>query len=849
MRKLAPLVALLALAPDVACSSSSEPPPAGRARYGGPSLVTIGTADAKVTLHLDRFSLSVANGAGKTILEGLDTAVAGDDGAYGGTVAATRHETTFRASLVEGWDHVDGKDSPWRAGLYVARADVGTDRASLDLFDPAEESVTLHLDVKVTGADVTLDLAVDGGPNQVGAAFKLPDDEHFFGLGERNVTVDHRGRRYECWTEEGGIAVGEKAPPGPANPGPNGPGMTHVPIPFFYSNKGYALYLDTTYRNGFALGDTKSVFRFWGENTKLRAHVFVHDDPKASLADYTALTGRATLPAPWVFGPRRRVDHGAKIDGLDEFEALRTHQVPTTAVDDATHFLPNGSDVDREPELRDWTTKLHALGFKAIGYYNAYVSITSPKAKDLVAYGRKNDLFVRVSAEEGGGEFDTFMISGGGQQVATIDMSKPAAVEWYGTLMQKALDIGYDGWMLDFGEYLPQKAVLANGMTGWEAHNAFPLLYQKATTDYLRKARGEDWMYFARAGYAGTQKYAPIVWSGDPAASFDDAKGLPAQVRAGINSGLSGLPYWGSDIGGYSCNADPPGDKEVLLRWVQFGALSSDMHDENACAGAVEGTPPKWTIWRDAESTEVYGRYARLHTRLFPYLYATAKEATETGMPVIRHPFLVHPTEKDALAVELEYYFGPSLYVAPVVRRGATTRTFWLPPGRWVDWWSLAEATGGAKVTRDAPLDVLPLYLRSGGVVAMLDPTIETLAPATRPEVVTLEKVAGVLDVRAVIDAKTGKGTAKLVDGTAFTVSRTGADAVVLPASLTAATEAELGACSACGRVDALPGGAFRVRWNGASATSGEPAGSGLSLAHASAPKAVRIRWDVVVLP
>lgn len=847
MRKLVPLVALLVLAPSPACKSSD--PPTGRARFQGPSQVTIGSDAAKVTLQLDRFSLSIADGKGKVVLAGLDAPVAGDDGAYGGSVAATRHETTFRASLIEGWDHVDGKDAPWRVGLHVARADLSTDHASLDLFDPAEESVTIHLDVKVTGADVALEISVDGGPNQVGAAFRLPDDEHFFGLGERYVTVDHRGRRYQCWVEEGGIAVGEKAPPGPDNPGPNGPGMTHAPVPFVTSSKGWALWLDTTYRAGFALGDTPGVQRFWAEAPRLRAHVFVHDDPKASLADFTAATGRYTLPAPWVFGPRRRVDHGAKIDGVDEFEALRLRKVPTTAVDDATHFLPNGSENEREAELRDWTTKLHALGFKAIAYYNAYVSVTSPKAKALVEYGRKNDLFVRLSPAEGGGEFDTFMISGGGQQVATIDMSKPAAVEWYGTLMQKALDWGFDGWMLDFGEYLPQHAVLANGMTGWEAHNAFPLLYQKATTDYLRKVRGNDWMYFARAGWAGSQKYAPVIWSGDPAASFDDAKGLPSQVRAGVNAGLSGIPVWGSDIGGYSCNADPPGDKEVLLRWVEFGALSSDMHDENACAGAPVGTPPKWTIWRDSESTEVYGRYARLHTRLFPYLYAAAQQATVDGMPVMRHPFLVHPTEKDALAVDLEYYFGPSLYVAPVVRRGATSRTFWLPPGRWVDWWSLAEATGGAKVTRDAPLDVLPLYLRSGGIVPMLDASIETLAPATRPEVVTLDKVEGALDVRAAIDAKTGKGSLTLVDGTRFSLERTGADAIVLPAGLTPATEAELATCASCGRVDALPGGAVRVRWNSAAAVASDLSGGGLTLSHAAAPKAARMRWDVVVLP
>ena len=125
---------------------------------------------------------------------------------------------------------------------------------------------------------------------------------------------------------------------------------------------------------------------------------------------------------------------------------------------------------------------------------------------------------------------------------------------------------------------------MADGRTGWEAHNAFPVVYDTAVFDYLTQVRGDDFMFFARAGYAGIQAVAQVIWSGDPAASFDDEKGLPAQVRAGINAGLSGVPFWGSDISGYSCLNDPPPDKEVYLRWAAFGALSSDMHDENACA-------------------------------------------------------------------------------------------------------------------------------------------------------------------------------------------------------------------------------------------------------------------------
>ena len=290
--------------------------------------------------------------------------------------------------------------------------------------------------------------------------------------------------------------------------------------------------------------------------------------------------------------------------------------------------------------LTAWCQNLHALGYKSIGYYNAYVSTTNPDAAAILAAGRKGGYFLKL---DDGTEFDTFMISGGGQTVATVDFTNPAAIPWYQSLLQVALDIGYDGWMLDFGEYVPPKALFHDGTTGWQTHNAFPVMYEKVVFDYLRQQRGNDFMFFARAGGVGTQAYAPVVWSGDPSASFDPVKGLPANVRAGINAGLSGIAFWGSDISGYTCLNDPPADKEVYLRWAEFGALSSDMHDENACSQAPPSAPPKWTLWSDAETTTVYGQYASLHTRLLPYTYAAAQQAVHTGIPIMRHAILTYP--------------------------------------------------------------------------------------------------------------------------------------------------------------------------------------------------------------
>jgi alpha-glucosidase (family GH31 glycosyl hydrolase) len=359
-------------------------------------------------------------------------------------------------------------------------------------------------------------------------------------------------------------------------------------------------------------------------------------------------------------------------------------------------------------------------------------------------------------------------------------------------------------------------------------------------------------MYFARSGAAGTQAFAPVVWSGDPAGSFEEAKGLPAQLRAGVNAGLSGIPFWGSDISGYACANDPPPDKEVYLRWAELGAVSSDMHDENACAQKPDSAPPKWTLWSDAETTTVYAQYASLHTRLNPYLMMAARDAVERGLPVMRHPLLMNPEVPDAWGETLDYWFGPSLYAAPVVHRGETSRQAWLPPGTWFDWWTMTPIAGGATVTRDAPLDLLPLWMRSGGIVPMLDAAVETLAPDASPDVVSAADRAGILDVRAAIDSKTGVGEARMVDGTTFYMEYPGGD-VALPTTITTVTdETVLASCDACGKIDALPGGATRVRITvgGITGVSESTVIAGpLVLRTGRAPIPTRFRWDVAVMP
>jgi alpha-D-xyloside xylohydrolase len=214
----------------------------------------------------------------------------------------------------------------------------------------------------------------------------------------------------------------------------------------------------------------------------------------------------------------------------------------------------------------------------------------------------------------------------------------------------------------------------------------------------------------------------------------------------------------------------------------------------------------------------------------------------------MRHPVLEWPGDEHAWAVDLEYGFGDALYVAPVVRRGMTRRSLWLPPGEWVDWWTLEPVLGGKTIERDAPLTLLPMWMRAGTIVPMLDASIDTLAPASSANVVTYDKIKGILDVRVVVSPKSPRASRVLVDGRSFDVSLASGTLGLPNGFATAAVEADLDTCASCGRMDDLGNGARRVRLSTGEEAQGSLDAGALRVAHAGSI-ATRSRWDVIVLP
>jgi alpha-glucosidase len=800
------------------------------------------------------YTVTVKDATGRAVVTSAGAGAGGADG-YGPTAWTTGAITTDNIGT-SGYFLFQPSLDPWRGALEVTAAESTPTSVTLTLRDTMTEDApctVVTYTVRDSALRVEAHLAVDGTvaapPRAWSASFTSPADEGFLGFGERFNRTNHRGKKVFSYLEEGGIGAGEGELADDANPFPNGEEMAYYPVPFFVSTAGYGFWLDTTWRSQFELATERAdAWRVWHVGPTLAYEIYtpIPDDarpwPYHVIDRFTAATGRPMRAPAWVYGPRRRFGPGSMPNGTFEDQAMRDLDLAITAVDDANHFYPNGSHIGNEANNAAWTARARALGYRVNAYFNSMINTAddSPLAA-RADEGVANGYFLR----EPDGTFPNIGILTGGNFVMLylVDFTSPAATEWYASTFDWATAVGYSGWMYDFGEYVATKVLAANGMTGDELHNLYPVLYAKAVHDHMEAGpHAGDWLAFMRSGYTGSSHYVPAIWAGDPAASFEDADGLPSMIRGGVNMGIAGGPNWGGDIGGYHCVADgaAAADGELLARWIQQGALSPIMQDQNACVGA--SAAQKASIWSSTDAQDAWRTYARLHTRLFPYLYTLGAEATRTGAPIMRHVFLEHPDRVDLAGEDTAYYLGPALYVAPVVARGAREKTVTLPDGTYMDWDDHAIVAGGRTVTLAAPLAKLPLLVREGHLVPLLDPTIDTLAEESSDAIVSLADVTDVYDVVGLMVTGTSEAAAfTLHDG--GTLSATWTGGVAAPASIPEAANAgQLATCDACYLIEELAPGVTRVR---ISAGAGTATAGGLSLTSATDR---RIRWDVTVV-
>ena len=649
-----------------------------------------------------------------------------------------------------GYRTIDGQLH--RARRLASITSIGLDAYQLiaETDDPAGGAIALEiraLGPRALRMSVTPDSLSPVGALQGG--FEALPDERLVGLGERFDGVNQRGRLVDVWAEDRRVAGYGSS--------------TYAPIPLLLSSRGHGFALERFERSRFDLAATRPDRWSWEQEAATASIVVTYGPALKDLVRRNAeLVGLPPLPPPWLFGVWK-TSVGGQSEVIAEMQRLRDLKVPVSAVFafDAVDAEANigwadvtfaGRHAGPYADPRAFTDTLHKLGLKVLNYFTTDFHADRPNYQEPASHG------FLVKRPDGRVYLHPAF------HVAWLDYSDPDAVLWWSASWRRALEVlGYDGGMLDLGELIPADAVLADGSSGLQSHNRYPLLYaQSAWTAAAMSRPDGEYALLLRSAAAGAQRFQSAQWNGDAVMRWEGPDGLQSMVPAALSFGLCGFAYWHAEVAGYvQADLDQDRERELWLRWLQLATWTSLLRDH---LGDHQRSPID--VWLDQGTLDAFRRAARVHASLIPYLYSVAVEASRTGLPLMRYLALEVPEDPRAWQEEQSYFLGPSFLVAPVVEPGATTRTVYLPAGEWVDYWRGTMYAGRQEVTVPAPLDGSgpPVFARAGALIP-LAPEHDSLVAAEAADVRTW---SGDLVVRVMPSGSAGVSDASftLYDGT-----------------------------------------------------------------------------------
>ncbi len=517
-------------------------------------------------------------------------------------------------------------------------------------------------------------------------------DEHFYGFGEKFSNLDKRGQRIISWTTDGLD---------------NSTARTYKNIPFFMSTRGYGIFVNSSHEVVYDMGRQYYLSYTFLIKDGLMDYFFIHGPSfKHILNLYTELTGKPTVPPKWSFGlwmSRATYKNRSEMEKVSH--ELRKREIPCDVIHLDPAWLRENRWCDLEwneetfPDPSEMIDKLRRNGFKLSLWIMPYV----PKGSKIFEEGKKSGYF---AMKKDGSVYDKRLETWEYSDVffkdkGVVDFTNPEAVKWYKEKLRKLLRLGVSVFKTDFGESAPRDAFYYGGVSGEEIHNLYPLLYNKAVFEVVCEFWREG-IVWGRSGYAGMQRY-PVCWSGDPSSNF---RTMVCTLMGGLSLGLSGVPFWSHDIGGYPGDPTP----ELYIRWAQFGLFCS----HSRCHGITPREP--WEFGEEA--LRIFRDYANLRYQLLPYIYSCAYVSSKTGWPMIRAMVLEYQEDPNCHDKYTQYMFGESFLVAPIFNE-EEERIIYLPAGKWTDYWTKEEHEGPKSITYRAPLERLPLFVKADSIIPM----------------------------------------------------------------------------------------------------------------------------------
>ncbi len=525
-------------------------------------------------------------------------------------------------------------------------------------------------------------------------SFTVEPDEHFYGFGEKFTDFDKRGQRLKMWHYDAFGVHSERA---------------YKNVPFFASTRGYGIFVDSISPIEFDMASSNhSIFSLIVPDSALDYYVIIGPELKAAISRYARLVGFPILPPKWAFGlwMSSGFESDAAEDVLSRVRKLREHDVPCDVLHLDCYWQRHGRWSDMQwdevvfPDPESMLKQIKGEGFKVCLWMNPYIGVESPlfdKAKERGYFLKTAQGDVWVGDLWGGTGFHP--------PVGIIDVTNPEAAEWFRNLLYPLLRMGVDVFKTDFGESIPCEIVAHNGMTGAQLHNLYPLLYNDLVAEVTAKETGSAGLVWGRCTYAGGQRHA-AQWAGDPRCTY---QGMASTLRGGLSMGACGHAFWSHDIGGFNRQPTP----ELYVRWAQFGLFSP--------LSRAHGMTTRLPWDYGEEALRIFRDYVRLRYRLLPYIYTYATLSHETGQPMMRAMVLEFPDDPNTYTMDLQYMLGTELMVAPIYNSEGR-RPVYFPAGRWVDYWTHEVISGSQTRIVEAPLDVLPLYVRANALIPTIEP-------------------------------------------------------------------------------------------------------------------------------
>ncbi|XP_074320564.1 uncharacterized protein LOC141657287 [Silene latifolia] len=582
------------------------------------------------------------------------------------------------------------------------------------------------------------------GFNRICMTYSSDENEKFFGFGEQFSHMNFKGKRVPIFVQEQGIGRGDQPITLAINlvsyRAAGDWSTTYAPSPFYMTSKMRSLYLQGYDYTIFDLSRHDRV-QIQVHGNSVEGVILHGNSPTELIENFTESIGRPPELPHWIISGAVVGMQGGTQAVQDTLDTLKAYDVPISSfwLQDwvgqretlvGSQLWWNWEvDTMRYKGWRQLVKDLNSQHIKVMSYCNPCLAPSDEKPnriRNLFEEAKKLDILVKDMDGE------PYMVPNTAFDVGMLDLTHPKTAPWFKQILHDMVNDGVRGWMADFGEGLPVDATLYSGEDPIAAHNRYPELWAQLNREFVdewkescvgkeKEDPEEALVFFMRAGFRDSPKWAMLFWEGDQMVSWQTNDGIKSSVVGLLSSGISGYALNHSDIGGY-CAVNLPlikyhRSEELLLRWMELSSFTTVFRTH-------EGNKPSCNsqFYSNHNTLSHFARFAKVYKAWKFYRIHLVKEASAKGLPVCRHLFLHYPEDEYVQTLTYQQFLvGSEILVAPVLDKGKRDAKVYFPLGEscsWIHIWTGKEYTSmGTEARVEAPLGYPAIFVKSASVI------------------------------------------------------------------------------------------------------------------------------------